>query len=109
MNKNNHFTFSRRTFFGIVGAAGVQVVFNQLAEAHTARPPLLAGLPSPLRDAEVQSSQWSGPPGKARYRIEGVAKVTGQKIYARDFRARDMAGWPQQERMAWVHAALGFC
>jgi CO/xanthine dehydrogenase Mo-binding subunit len=102
MKKNNHFTFSRRTFFGIVGAAGVQVVFNQLAEAHTARPPLLAGLPAPLRETESPSSQWSGPPGKARYRIEGIQKVTGQKIYARDFRARDMAGWPQQERLAWV-------
>ncbi len=45
---------------------------------------------------------WSGAPGKARYRIEGVPKVTGQKIYARDFRARDMDGWPSQERMAWV-------
>ncbi|WP_083237994.1 twin-arginine translocation signal domain-containing protein [Methyloceanibacter marginalis] len=27
---------------------------------------------------------WSGTPGQARYRIDGLAKVTGQKIYARD-------------------------
>jgi CO/xanthine dehydrogenase Mo-binding subunit len=43
-----------------------------------------------------------GPPGKARYRIDGIAKVTGEKIYARDFRARDMDGWPAQERAALV-------
>ncbi len=102
MKNNEHFTFSRRTFFGIVGAAGVQVVFNQLAEAHPARAPLLAALPTPKSTAEAPATGWSGEPGKARYRIEGVPKVTGQKIYARDFRARDMTGWPAQEMMAWV-------
>lgn len=45
---------------------------------------------------------WSGAPGAARYRIDGLAKVLGEKIYARDFRARDMNGWPQRERMALV-------
>jgi CO/xanthine dehydrogenase Mo-binding subunit len=45
---------------------------------------------------------WSGPPGTARYRIDGLPKVLGEKIYARDFRARDIPGWPQQERMALV-------
>src|SRR5204863_1302857 len=47
-------------------------------------------------------SGWSGPPGKARYRIDGYAKVTGQKVYARDFRSRDMKGWPTSERCAYV-------
>ena len=27
-------------------------------------------------------------------RIDGVAKVTGAKLYASDFRAADMPGWP---------------
>ncbi len=48
------------------------------------------------------SSGWSGSPGKARYRVEGRAKVLGQKIYARDFRARDMEGWPADEACATV-------
>jgi CO/xanthine dehydrogenase Mo-binding subunit len=38
----------------------------------------------------------------ARYRIEGLAKVMGQKIYARDFRAKDMQGWPAQEHLAMI-------
>src|SRR5689334_3994612 len=45
---------------------------------------------------------WSGPPGKARYRFDGVPKVLGQKIFARDFHAGDMAGWPGNERWAMV-------
>lgn len=85
------FTVSRRTFVQIAGAAGLQVVFNQLALAADAG----AG------SATAQPA-WGGTPGKARFRIDGIAKVTGQKIYARDFRARDMAGWPAQERMAMV-------
>ncbi len=37
---------------------------------------------------------WSGAPGQAHYRIDGLAKVTGQKIYARDFRPVDLPAWP---------------
>ena len=28
-------------------------------------------------------------------RVDGVAKVTGAKLYASDFRASDLPGWPQ--------------
>src|SRR5262249_61768822 len=35
-------------------------------------------------------------------RIDGVAKVTGAKLYASDFRAADLPGWPQ----ATSHAIL---
>jgi CO/xanthine dehydrogenase Mo-binding subunit len=34
--------------------------------------------------------------------VDGHAKVTGQKLYARDFRACDMPGWPAVERAAMV-------
>ena len=81
------FELSRREFIGSIGAAGLTVVFNRLA---LAAPP------------DSAAGGWSGPPGQARYRIEGVPKVTGQKIYARDFRSRDMPGWPAQERMAMI-------
>ena len=37
---------------------------------------------------------WHGAPGTARQRIEGFAKVSGAKVYAADFRARDIPGWP---------------
>ena len=32
-------------------------------------------------------------------RIDGVAKVTGAKLYASDFRAADLPGWPAKPRM----------
>ena len=45
---------------------------------------------------------WQDGPGRARYRIDGLPKVTGQKIYARDFRARDLDGWPDEEDIVLV-------
>ena len=48
---------------------------------------------------------WSGVPGQARYRIDGLAKVTGQKIYARDFRPVDLPDWPTKFRHALVVGA----
>ncbi len=40
---------------------------------------------------------WSGDGvGQPRYRIDGYAKATGAKLYARDFRAADMDGWPDE-------------
>lgn len=47
-------------------------------------------------------ADWQAGPGKARFRIDGLRKVTGQKIYARDFRAWDMDGWPQEEDVVLV-------
>ncbi|MGH6737020.1 MAG: xanthine dehydrogenase family protein molybdopterin-binding subunit [Methyloceanibacter sp.] len=45
---------------------------------------------------------WSGGPGQARYRIDGLAKVTGQRIYARDFQPIDLPNWPAKYRHALV-------
>ncbi len=45
---------------------------------------------------------WSGGAGKARFRIDGLDKVTGRKIYARDFRPRDLEGWPDDEEVVLV-------
>ncbi len=45
---------------------------------------------------------WAPIPGKANQRIEGIAKVLGQKIYARDYHARDMNGWPDTERYLYA-------
>lgn len=45
---------------------------------------------------------WTGADldGPPRSRIDGYAKVTGAKLYARDFRASDMEGWPNETRHA---------
>lgn len=40
--------------------------------------------------------------GAIKYRIDGFAKVTGAKIYARDLRGRDMDGWPVETHHAML-------
>lgn len=50
----------------------------------------------------IEASSWSAAPGRAKYRFDGVAKVTGQKVFARDFHARDMAGWPSTQNIALI-------
>jgi CO/xanthine dehydrogenase Mo-binding subunit len=50
---------------------------------------------------EIPSTNWAPVPGKAGQRIEGLEKVTGQKIFARDFYARDFTGWPDTQRFAY--------
>lgn len=39
---------------------------------------------------------------KLKRRIDGVAKVTGSKVFAYDIRARDMEGWPKEQAHAFV-------
>ncbi len=45
---------------------------------------------------------WVGKDNHANYRIDGVIKVTGQKVYARDFYARDMDGWPDEQHYGYI-------
>lgn len=45
----------------------------------------------------IKDYTWMSGPGAAKARYEGLAKVTGAKIYARDFRPRDIPHWPQKE------------
>src|SRR4029077_5095531 len=53
-------------------------------------------------DRLLTTSAWNGPADRLRYRIDGKAKGTGAKIFARDIRARDMPPWPQQQAHALV-------
>ncbi len=102
-----YFQLNRRAFLGAAGAGGVSVLYHDLAAAKPGTAPLAAHLPQadhPQMHAKAAPG-WSAAPGKARYRIEGMRKVTGQKIYARDFRAKDFPQWPQlpvQERVAMI-------
>lgn len=54
------------------------------------------------RAADGDVADWQNGPGRARFRIDGHTKVTGRKIYARDFRAKDLDGWPKEEEVAMV-------
>ena len=49
---------------------------------------------------------WQGAKGLARQRIEGFAKVSGSKVYAADFRALDMPGWPSETGHALLLKAI---
>jgi CO/xanthine dehydrogenase Mo-binding subunit len=50
----------------------------------------------------ISRPEWAPEPGKARWRIDGMDKVLGKKIYARDFKARDIKGWPQEENFLYA-------
>jgi CO/xanthine dehydrogenase Mo-binding subunit len=104
---NGPFRLTRRRVIG-AGAGAVTLLVHELSLAF--KPPGIktpGARPQPV-DTPTQPTappgapDWSGGPGKARFRIDGLAKVTGQKIYARDFRAVDMPGWPKTERMAMI-------
>jgi len=46
--------------------------------------------------------QWNAASGRAGFRIDGIAKVTGSKIFARDIRARDLPNWPRDQSHALI-------
>jgi len=56
------------------------------------------------RQAQIASDNlnWRGAGPAPAFRSDGISKVTGQKIFGRDFRARDMPGWKQQQHYAFV-------
>ncbi len=67
------------------------------------------GIPLGCTNAQARAQSWSPTPGKASQRIEGVTKVTGGKIYARDYNSRDLSdqyGWPQTQWYAMYLRAM---
>jgi CO/xanthine dehydrogenase Mo-binding subunit len=57
--------------------------------------------PTGLALADVEAPRGNqASPGVAGQLIDGRAKVTGAKIYARDFSARNMKGWPKDQWFA---------
>ena len=86
---------TRRTFLKLAGSGAL------VAISITHLPALALGAAGQADDGAAGPG-WAPVPGKARWRIDGIPKVTGQKIYARDFKSRDFVGWPQQEN--WLYA-----
>ncbi len=86
---------SRRSF--IASASGLIAVsvlgLPRAASAHSSQP--MTFPPDAL-----------GKPGIATQRIDGLAKVRGDKIFARDYAARDMPGWPAAQWHALYLYAL---
>ncbi|QIL90006.1 molybdopterin-dependent oxidoreductase [Microbulbifer sp. SH-1] len=87
------FNTNRRNFIKLCTVAGITVfaapVLWQKGKAQN---------PETARDV----LNWRGAGSDPAFRTDGVAKVTGQKIFGRDFRARDMPGWKPQQHYALV-------
>src|ERR1700719_2896516 len=84
---------SRREFVKLATASGMALSFSRLASA--AEPTFAA------RETLPGRQNWN-PAANGAGRIDGVAKVTGAKLYASDFRAADLPGWPSKT----AHAIL---
>jgi CO/xanthine dehydrogenase Mo-binding subunit len=76
---------SRREFVKSATASGIALSLSRLGA--TDEPSFAARVTLPGRQ------QWN-PAGTGVGRIDAVAKVTGAKLYASDFRAADLPGWP---------------
>src|SRR5258708_19676623 len=84
---------SRREFVKLMTASGIALSLSRLASA--AEPTFAA------RETLPGRRSWN-PAANGAGRIDGVAKVTGAKLYASDFRAADLPGWPSKT----AHAIL---
>lgn len=75
---------SRREFVKLVTSSGIVLSLSRLATA--AEPGFAA------RETLPGRQRWN-PAATGAGRIDGVAKVTGAKLYASDYRAADLPGW----------------
>ncbi|WP_342149660.1 xanthine dehydrogenase family protein molybdopterin-binding subunit [Methylorubrum sp. SB2] len=85
---------SRRGFLRGSAAAGIAIKVS-----------LLRGTPAEARLVEAAPGPGWIAGGKPRTRLDAVAKVTGAKTFTRDYRARDIAGWPDNQAHAFLIAA----
>jgi len=84
-------SLSRRGFLKAATIAGVTVWIAPLGSpAHAAL----------FEDRNLTAPDWRASGAFTRYRIDGRAKVTGAKVFARDIRAVDMPGWPPRQSHA---------
>ena len=84
---------SRREFVRAGAASGIALTLTRLAAAQE---PAFAA-----RETLPGRQSWN-PAATRAGRIDGVAKVTGAKLYASDFRAADMPGWPSSTSHAML-------
>ena len=85
--------FSRREFMKSATASGIALSLSRLALAE--QPDFAA------RETLPGRQRWN-PAATGTGRIDGVAKVTGSKLYAADFRAADLPGWPAKTSHAML-------
>lgn len=89
----SNFNPSRRRFIKSAVIAGVSVYLA----------PLYSRAYAALFEQKIlQSPNWDPQTKRIRFRIDGRAKVMGQKVFARDIRAVDMPHWPQKQAHAFI-------
>jgi len=76
---------SRREFVKLMTSSGIALSVSHATFAQT---PAFA-----TRETLPGRQSWN-PAATGVGRIDGLAKVTGAKLYASDFRAADLPGWP---------------
>jgi CO/xanthine dehydrogenase Mo-binding subunit len=84
---------SRREVLGLGLIAGIAVYLAPLGSRAYA---------APFEERLLTSPPWNSRDNLLKYRVDGIAKVTGEKVFARDVRARDMPNWPQLQAHALV-------
>src|SRR5882757_11469572 len=84
---------SRREFVKLVTASGIAISLSHLA---------IAEEPSFSARETLPGRRGWNPAATGVGRIDGVAKVTGAKLYASDFRAADLPNWPQGTSHAMI-------
>lgn len=86
---------SRRQFLKTSMVAGVGVYVANLGS------PAFAALFEEGILAPTDAA-WDAEAARMRFRLDGVSKVTGAKVFARDIRARDMPHWPDRQSHAFI-------
>jgi CO/xanthine dehydrogenase Mo-binding subunit len=84
---------SRRDFVKLLMSSGIALSVLPLA---------LAQQPDFMARETFPGRQNFNPAATGVGRIDGVAKVTGSKLYAADFRAADLPGWPAKTSHAML-------
>jgi CO/xanthine dehydrogenase Mo-binding subunit len=79
---------SRREFIKLMTSSGIVLSLTRLAPAADAAEPAFVA-----RETLPGRQRWN-PAATGAGRIDGEAKVTGAKLYASDYRAADLPGWP---------------
>ena len=84
---------SRRDFVKLLTSSGIALSVSRLAVAQD--------VPFDARET-LPGRQKFNPAATGAGRIDGVPKVTGAKLYAADFRAADLPGWPAKTSHAML-------
>jgi CO/xanthine dehydrogenase Mo-binding subunit len=96
---DSNFPIRRRTFLKTMASGvAVSLTISSLPNA------LLAANESASKTSasSTKVNDWAPTPGVANRRIDGLAKVQGQKVYARDIHSKDLNGWPVEQNYLYA-------